>query len=70
MHELEQAGALLYFPIHYAGVTVFQSTRDVEMELLTRDYNRSLECRGQANRPHCAVLQLLVLKTLFFPPFV
>ncbi|CAE7385944.1 tdh [Symbiodinium pilosum] len=45
--NLQDAGALLYFPIHYAGVTVFQSTRDVEMELLTRDYNRSLECRGQ-----------------------
>ncbi|CAE7207669.1 L-threonine 3-dehydrogenase [Symbiodinium microadriaticum] len=42
-----QAGALLYFPIHYAGVTLLESPRHGDMELLTADYNRSLECRGQ-----------------------
>ena len=47
-----QAGALLYFPIHYAGITVFESPRVADMELLTTDYNRSLDCRGQVLRLH------------------
>eukprot|EP00439_Symbiodinium_sp_Y106_P059712 s2893_g8.t1 len=42
-----QAGALLYFPIHYSGVTLLESPRHKDVELLTADYNRSLECRGQ-----------------------
>ena len=46
--RLVQAGALLYFPIHYSGVTLLESPRHKDVELLTADYNRSLECRGQA----------------------
>ncbi|CAE7577517.1 tdh [Symbiodinium natans] len=45
-----QASALLYFPIHYAGVTVFESPRQADVKLLTADYNRSLECRGQVTK--------------------
>jgi len=42
-----QAGALLYFPIHYAGTTSFQGPFAASAEPLSINYNESLETRGQ-----------------------
>lgn len=45
------AGSLLYFPIHYAGVTAFEPTSR-ETEPLTSRYNDSLVARGQITHVH------------------
>eukprot|EP00435_Cladocopium_sp_Y103_P024822 s116_g6.t1 len=42
-----QAGALLYFPIHYAGTTSFKGPLASVAEALSSRYNESLETRGQ-----------------------
>lgn len=42
-----QAGALLYFPIHYAGTTSFKGPLAAMAEPLSSRYNESLETRGQ-----------------------
>ncbi|CAE8707138.1 unnamed protein product, partial [Polarella glacialis] len=41
-------GSLLYFPIHYAGVTEFRSSSG-DVQLLTAHYNDSLVARGQVS---------------------
>ncbi|CAJ1396459.1 unnamed protein product [Effrenium voratum] len=42
-----QAGALVYFPIHYAGVTSFEGPLASCAQLLAARYDESLACRGQ-----------------------
>ncbi|CAK9063646.1 L-threonine 3-dehydrogenase (TDH) [Durusdinium trenchii] len=42
-----QAGALLYFPIHYSGTTAFEGSAASVAEPLSRCYDESLETRGQ-----------------------
>jgi len=47
--ELQHAGTLLYFPIHYVGVTAFQ-TSNTDIQQLTDKYNDSLVARCQITR--------------------
>ena len=42
-----QPGALLYFPIHYAGSTSFQGPLAKGARALSESYDESLETRGQ-----------------------
>lgn len=45
-----EAGALLYFPIHYSGTTAFEGSAASVAEPLSRCYDESLETRGQVRR--------------------
>ena len=45
-----QQGALLYFPIHYAGSSSFRGPLAAEARALSESYDESLETRGQVRR--------------------
>jgi len=59
--EQRHPGALLYFPIHYAGSTVFQAPAGLAEVLrpLTACYDESLRDRGQSPAVGNATLELL-----------